>query len=162
MRVYENKLKRRINSMQPKPTNAIDKLSWNLEIDLGAYEKGKISSGMDHLLDLPSEFNVFATFNISNLSPFDVGDDSRSNPFEEGGDEASHGPDANHGPASKDSIHILIVTLTRSRAKKIKEDMQGLVQAMWAETDIKSATPTFKMSMKNEVPSLVCLIQAKD
>ncbi|KAL2461924.1 Retrotrans gag domain-containing protein [Abeliophyllum distichum] len=46
------------------------------------------------------------------------------NPFEEVGDDASH------GPASKDSIHILMGTLMRSRARKIKEDMQGLVQAM--------------------------------
>lgn len=30
-------------------------------------------------LDLPGEYNVTATFNVSNLSPFDVGDDSRMN-----------------------------------------------------------------------------------
>ena len=36
-------------------------------------------------MDLPSEFNVSATFNVADLSPFDVGDDSRSNPFEERG-----------------------------------------------------------------------------
>ena len=34
-------------------------------------------------LDLPSEYNISATFNVSDLSPFDVGDDSRTNPFEE-------------------------------------------------------------------------------
>ena len=34
-------------------------------------------------LDLPSEYNVSATFNVSDLSPFDVGEDSRTNPFEE-------------------------------------------------------------------------------
>ena len=28
-------------------------------------------------LDLPSEYNVSATFNVSNLSPFDAGDDFR-------------------------------------------------------------------------------------
>ena len=32
-------------------------------------------------LDLPSKYNISATFNISDLSPFDVGDDSRMNPF---------------------------------------------------------------------------------
>ena len=30
-------------------------------------------------LDLPSKYNISATFNISDLSPFDVGDDSRMN-----------------------------------------------------------------------------------
>ena len=36
-------------------------------------------------LDFPSEYNISATFNVSNLSPFDVGDNSRTNPFEEKG-----------------------------------------------------------------------------
>ncbi|KAL2485675.1 Plus3 domain-containing protein [Abeliophyllum distichum] len=40
--------------------------------------------------------------------------------------------------------------------------MQGLVQVTWAETDIKSATPILKMSMINEVPTWIHLIQAKD
>ena len=39
-------------------------------------------------LDLPSEYNVSATFNASDLSPFDVGVDLRTNPLqEEGNDE---------------------------------------------------------------------------
>jgi hypothetical protein len=39
-------------------------------------------------VDLPSEYGVSDTFNISNLSLFDVGDDSRLNPFEEKRDDA--------------------------------------------------------------------------
>ena len=36
-------------------------------------------------MDLPGEYNVSASFNIADLSPFDVGDafDLRTNPFEE-------------------------------------------------------------------------------
>ena len=34
-------------------------------------------------LDLPSEYNVSTTFNVSDFSPFDVGDYSTMNPFEE-------------------------------------------------------------------------------
>ena len=34
-------------------------------------------------LDLPGEYNDSATFNVSDLSPFDVGDDLRKNPFQE-------------------------------------------------------------------------------
>ncbi|KAL2505668.1 Uncharacterized protein Adt_21289 [Abeliophyllum distichum] len=107
-------------------------------------------------LDLPGEFNVSTTFNILNLSPFDVGDDSRSNLFKEGGDDASHEPDANHGPTSHDSTHIPIGTLTRLRAKKIKEDIQSLVQTLWADADIKNT------SMTNEVSTWIHLIQAKE
>ena len=32
-------------------------------------------------LDLPGEYNISATFNVFDLSPFDVSDDSRMNPF---------------------------------------------------------------------------------
>lgn len=38
-------------------------------------------------VDLPSEYNVSTTFNVSDLSLFDVGSDSRTNPFQEGGDD---------------------------------------------------------------------------
>ena len=38
-------------------------------------------------LDLPGEYNISATFNVFDLSPFDVGDDSRKNPFEERGND---------------------------------------------------------------------------
>ena len=38
-------------------------------------------------LDLPGEYNISATFNIFDLSPFDVSDDSRTNPFEEEGND---------------------------------------------------------------------------
>jgi hypothetical protein len=34
------------------------------------------------MLDLPGEYNISATFNVSDLSPFDVGDDSRMKTFE--------------------------------------------------------------------------------
>ena len=34
-------------------------------------------------VDLLGEYGVSATFNVSDLSSFDIGDDSRSNPFEE-------------------------------------------------------------------------------
>ena len=40
-------------------------------------------------LDLPSEYQVSATFNVTDLSLFDAGDefDSRTNPFQEGGND---------------------------------------------------------------------------
>ena len=41
-------------------------------------------------LDLPGEYNVSATFNVTDLSPFDVGDDLRTNPFQEEGNDENH------------------------------------------------------------------------
>ena len=38
-------------------------------------------------LDLPGEYSVSATLNVADLSPFDVGDDLRTNPSQEGGND---------------------------------------------------------------------------
>jgi len=47
--------------------------------------------------------------------------------------------------------------------KKIKEAMQGLVQSTWAEfANLSSKTPTFKMGLKEEEPTLIHVIQATD
>ena len=71
---------------------------------------------------LPGDYDISATFNISDLSLFDVGDNSRSNPFEEkGNDENQHGP-------LQDPLHVLSWSITRARAKKFKEAFSGLIQ----------------------------------
>jgi hypothetical protein len=41
-------------------------------------------------VDLPGEYNVSATFNVFDLSLYDVGDNSRSNPFEGRGNDGPH------------------------------------------------------------------------
>jgi hypothetical protein len=77
-----------------------------------------------HKVDLPGEYKVSATFTVSDLSPFDVGEDSRSNPFEERGNDGNQS-----GPSLKDPLQVPDGPITRSRANKIKEAMQGLVQS---------------------------------
>jgi len=109
-------------------------------------------------VDLSGEYNVSATFNVSDLSPYDAGDDSRLNPFKERGNDGSHGR-----PNLKDPLQVPDGPITRSRAKKIKEAMQGLVQSTWAEfTNLSSKTPTFKMGLKEEESTLIHVIQATD
>jgi hypothetical protein len=44
-------------------------------------------------LDLPGEYNISATFNVSNLSPFDVGEHSRTNPLKERGNDKNQQAD---------------------------------------------------------------------
>jgi hypothetical protein len=63
-------------------------------------------------MDLPGEYGVSDTFNISNLSLFDVVDDSRSNPFEEKRDDAIQ--------PSKDPLEVPFGLVARLRAKKFK------------------------------------------
>ena len=91
-------------------------------------------------VNLPGEYKVSATFNISDLSPFDVGEDSRSNPFKERRNDENQG-----GPSLKDPLQHLDGPITRSRAKKIREVMQGLVQSTWDEV---SKSSTLKVGLK--------------
>jgi hypothetical protein len=83
-------------------------------------------------VDLPGEYGVSATFNVSDLTLFDVGDDSRSNPFEERGDDADQ-PNTKRNHANDP----LEVPITRARAKKIKEALNGLVQNIWSKMDLE-------------------------
>ena len=86
-------------------------------------------------LALPGDYNISATFNVSDLSPFDVGDDSRSNPFEErGNDENQHWP-------LQDPLHVPSGPITRARAKKLKETFSGLIQEIWADYKIPKHGP---------------------
>jgi hypothetical protein len=80
-------------------------------------------------LDLPGEYNVSATFNVTDLSPFDVGDDLRANPFQE------EGNDGDQGTISKDLIQVPIGPVTRARAKKFKDVLNGLIQELWAQAN---------------------------
>ena len=71
-------------------------------------------------IDLPGEYNVSATFNVSDLSLFDVGGDSRSNLFEErGNDTAAQVTDPFEMPRGP---------ITRARAKKFKEVLLNLIK----------------------------------
>ena len=92
-----------------------------------------------------------ATFNVVDLSPFNVGDYSMSNPFEERGNDESY-----IVLIDKDPLVVPDRPITRSRAKKIKEAMVGLVQSTWAElVHSLSKASTFKMGFKEEEPALI-------
>ena len=80
-------------------------------------------------LDLPGKYNISATFKVSNLSPFDVGDDSRMNPFEERGNDENQ-------KALKDPLHVPVGPITRARSKKLKEALNGLIQEIWVNSNI--------------------------
>ena len=63
-------------------------------------------------LDLHDEYNVSATFNVYDLSPFDVGEDSRMNPFEERGNDENH--QGNTIKVSSDPLYIHRGPITRA------------------------------------------------
>ncbi|KAH9780704.1 Endonuclease [Citrus sinensis] len=88
-------------------------------------------------LDLPSGYNVSATFNVSDLSPFDVGEDSRTNPFEERGNDENH--QGNTIKTSSDPLHIHGGPITRARAKNMQATLNGLIEKIWIENTIQDA-----------------------
>ena len=116
-------------------------------------------------LDLPGEYNVSATFNVSDLSPFDTGADSRSNPFQEGGDDVIMAArDEMQGQEDSanntmDPIHIPVGPITRHRARKIKDAMAGLAQHHVAE--INKSTRR-EISFNKEGPRVINLTQVKE
>ena len=83
-------------------------------------------------LDFPDEYNISTTFNISNLSPFDVGDDQKTNPFEERGNDENQ-------QVLKDSLHVPIGPITRARSKKIKEALNELIQEILANSNTRNS-----------------------
>jgi hypothetical protein len=87
-------------------------------------------------VDLPGEYNVSASFNVSDLSPYDAGDDLRSNPFKKRGNDGSHGR-----PNLKDPLQVPNRPITRSRAKKIKEAMPYWCNPLGPSLQIYLARP---------------------
>ena len=105
-------------------------------------------------LELPGEYGVSASFNVADLSLFDIGDDLRTNPFQEGENDAkvaaqqhvqeeehsrttqqhvqeeehSCGLDETQGQRSRDPLSLPSGPITRLRAKRFKEALNGLVQ----------------------------------
>ena len=79
----------------------------------GPFQVPERISDNAYKLDLSSEYNISATYNVSDLSPFDVGDDSRTNPFEERGNDENQ-------QEFNDLLHVLVGPITRARSEKIK------------------------------------------
>jgi hypothetical protein len=72
-------------------------------------------------VELPSEYDISATFNVFDLSLFDVDDDSRANPFERRNDVI-----LNSTP--RDPLDVSLGQVTRLRAKRFKEAINEYLQ----------------------------------
>ena len=136
--------------MRPKPTKAIDKSSVNRVSVFGCMRNERLPTRKwsklhprgygpfqvlvrindnAYKLDLLGEYNISATFNVFDLSFFDVDDDSRTNPFEERGNDENQ-------QAFKDPLHVPFGPITRASSKKIKEALNGLIQEIWADSNV--------------------------
>ena len=88
-------------------------------------------------LELSGEYNVSATFIVVDLSPFDAGDDLRTSPFQEEGNDGDKANISSNSwiEAYSDPIRVSVGPVTRARAKKFKEALNGLIQATWAQVN---------------------------
>ena len=88
-------------------------------------------------IDLPGEYQVSATFNVSDLSPCDVGSDSRKNPLEGGGDDTSpdHEEDTQDNGAKVGAEDMLIPEgpITRSKARALQEVVRSVMSTHYVE-----------------------------
>jgi hypothetical protein len=80
-------------------------------------------------IDLPGEYNVSSTFNVSDLSPFDVGSDSRTNPFEERGNDEDWIHDDGVVAQEHGDLHVPSVPMTRARTRHIQQAMGSFIAA---------------------------------
>ena len=111
----KNGFRHRKSKLLPRGDGPFQVLEW---INYNAYK-----------LDLSSKYNVCATFNVSDLSPFNVGDelDLRTNPFqEEGNDEDIVSTKA----WNVDPIQVSIGPVVRAPAKKFQNALNGLIQGI--------------------------------
>ncbi|KAL3534820.1 hypothetical protein ACH5RR_003281 [Cinchona calisaya] len=89
-------------------------------------------------LDLPGDYQVSATFNVTDLSPFvfDIGDDSWTNPAKGEGDDTSQGRDGDQLSTkaryrlTESALQVPQGPITRSRAKNLNKAMLGLVEVI--------------------------------
>jgi len=76
-------------------------------------------------MNLLGVYDINATFNVSNLSLFEVGDDSRMKSFKERRNETIQ-------TTLKDLLEVLVGLMTRHRVKRFNKAFNGLLQTIWA------------------------------
>ena len=124
---------------------------------------------MEHIIDnaykidLLGEYNVSATFNVSDLSPFDVGSNSRTNLFKEGGNDENIGQTQN----AEELLQMPVRTITRARAKKFQEAPNGLMKEfIWANPTLEEEfgpSQAFRgIRARKEVQKIINIIKAID
>jgi hypothetical protein len=99
-------------------------------------------------VELLGKYSISATFNISNISLFDVGDNSRANIFEER---------ANYvilTSTPRDPLEFSLGLVVKFRANRFKE-ANGLLEDTWAKVE-------FKRTSKNKEQALTNLIHVQE
>jgi len=124
-----------------------DDLSWCREGD-GPFQIIEQINDNAYKVELLGKYSISATFNISNISLFDVGDNSRANIFEER---------ANYvilTSTPRDPLEFSLGLVVKFRANRFKE-ANGLLEDTWAKVE-------FKRTSKNKEQALTNLIHVQE
>jgi len=81
-------------------------------------------------VDLLGKYGLSVTFDIYNISLFDVSDDSRMNPFVERGNNVIQ-------TITRYFLEVIVGPITRCRTKRFKENFNRLLQETWSKVDFK-------------------------
>ena len=97
----------------------------------GAFQVLEQINDNAYKLDWPRKYgNISATFYVTNISLFDVGD-LMTNPFEERGNNRDQGVDqanqVDETKYSQDLFHGIEGLMTQARTKRMKDALQGLI-----------------------------------
>jgi hypothetical protein len=90
-------------------------------------------------VDLPGDYNVSATFNVKDLTPYLEDDDDydlRTNHFQPGADDVHHG---NYNPSCKAKTNIQDSDgpMTRARAKQLQRAFTSQIGMIEAASELK-------------------------
>ena len=109
----------------------------------GPFQVIKRINNNAYQLDLPGEYNISATFNVTDLSPFLADTDLRTNPFEEEEDDAIMDRailDLNQ--RSNSTIDAPEGPMTRARTKRFKEQLSLFMASFFKEQGHSSESKT--------------------
>lgn len=100
-----------------------------------------------HKLDLPGDYGVSATFNVSDLSPFEFDTsslDSRTNPSKEGGNDANERSSQTKKEeklggsiSTMDPLEEIHGPMTRARKKKMQEALKEIIHSTHSKEELK-------------------------
>ena len=96
-------------------------------------------------LDLPGEYNVSATFNVTDLSTFDADHDLRANPFQDEGNDEDM---AQKEPQAK--YQVPEGPVTRARARRFKEELNNLIIKLQGRRQARKGEDSRKPRNNNE------------
>lgn len=104
-------------------------------------------------IELPGEYGVSTTFSVADLSPFDVGLNSRSNSFQEGGNDEDTVQDIS------DAIQSLGGPMTRARARRVNDALvHFIIKSIEGSAQVEEGVA----QVEEKEPKFIIIIQECD